>query len=115
MAEPKRIKFLFKKAADYRLLPANGAWGGITTRGDFLLEFFVEHNITPDYVMHEVTTEGGLGNEIERNPGITGDIILVTRELVGGVSLSIEQAKNIANFIQEKCTDLEKEKKTERA
>lgn len=111
MAESKRIKFLFQKAADYKILPANGAWGGVTTRGDFLLDFFVEHHIAPDYVMHEVTTEGGLGNEIERNPVITGDIISVTRELVGGISLSVEQAKSIANFIQERCADFEKEKK----
>lgn len=113
MAEPKRVKFLFKKAADYKLLPVNGAWGGVTTRGDFALDFFVEHNITPDYVMHEVTAEGGLSNEVERNPVITGDIILVTRELVGGISLSVEQAKSIANFILEKCADFQKEKQEE--
>lgn len=113
MAEPKRIKFLFQKAADYKLLPVNGAWGGVTTRGDFLLEFFVEHNITPNYVVHEVTAEGKLGNEIERGPKEPGDVILVARELVGGISLSIEQATSIAKFILEKCANFEEEKKKE--
>jgi len=113
MGEQKRIKFLFQKAPDYKLFPANGAWGGATTRGDFILEFFVEHNTTPNYVMHEITTEGKLDKESKKDPEEPG-VILVTRELVGGVSLSIEHAKSIASFIQEKCADIEKERKQDK-
>lgn len=88
----------------------NGAWGGLTTRGDFILEFFVEHNVTPDYVVNEITPEGKLGNEVERNPQQTGELLLITRELVGGISLSIENVKSLASFINEKCKEIEKKK-----
>ena len=114
MGEQKRIKFFFQKAADYKLLPVNGAWGGLTTRGDFILEFLVEHNTTPNYIMNEVTPEGKLAKLIAKDPEEPEDIISVTRELVGGISLSIEHAKSIADFIQEKCAEVEKEKKQDK-
>ena len=111
MNEPKKIKFVFKRSSDYKLLPVNGAWGGLTPRGDFILEFFVEHNTTPNYVTNEITPEGKLGDEVEKDPKEPEGIISVTRELVGGILVSIEHAKSLANFILEKCSEFEKEKK----
>lgn len=111
MNESKKIKFVFKRSSDYKLLPVNGAWGGVTTRGDFTLNFFVECGTTPNYVINEITSEGKLGNVIERDPSEPKEIISVTRELVGGILVSIENAKSIANFILEKCAESEKSKK----
>jgi hypothetical protein len=110
MSESKKIKFVFKKSSDYKLLPVNGAWGGLTPRGDFILEFFVEHNTTPNHIMHEITPEGKISNEVERDPQQTEEVSSVTRELVGGISLSIEHAKSIASFINEKCKEIEEKK-----
>jgi hypothetical protein len=111
MDEKKKVKFGFKKSSDYRIIPANGAWGGVTPRGDFTLDFFVEHNPTPDYVVHEIKPAGGLGVEVEREAGGKEDSYLITRELVGGVLLSLGEAKSLANFILEKCAEFEQEKK----
>ncbi len=107
MEKPKVVKFVFKKAADYRLFPVNGAWGGITTRGDFILEFFVEHSTTPNFVIQEIIPGGKPGNEIKRDVGEIEEGISVTRELVGGVLLSLSTAKSIADFINEKCKKIE--------
>jgi hypothetical protein len=110
MVEQKKIKIVFKKGADYRLLPINGAWGGMTPRGDFILDFFVEHNTTPDSIIHEITPEGKLGGIIEKHPGDEQGVLFVTRELVGGILMSVEHAKSIADFISDKCADFEKDK-----
>jgi hypothetical protein len=113
MEEKKKVKFALKKSSDYRLIPANGAWGGVTPRGDFTLDFFVEHTSTPDYIVHELKPDGGLGAEVEREVQQEGNIYAITRELVGGVLLSLGEAKSMANFILEKCAEFEKGKKKE--
>jgi hypothetical protein len=111
MEEKKKAKFILKRSSDYRLIPANGAWGGITPRADFVLDFFVENTPIPAFVVHEIKPDGSLGPEVEREVGEKEDVYPITRELVGGVLLSLEQAKSLANFILEKCADFEKEKK----
>lgn len=113
MEEKKKVKFVFEKSSDYKLIPANGAWGGVSSRGDFTLNFFVEHNPTPNYVVHEVKPDGGLGEEVERDSTQKEEVFLITRELVGGVLLSLGEAKSLANFILEKCAEFEKRKKNQ--
>jgi len=36
------IKIEFKKATDYRIIPATGAWGGVNPQGEIIFDLFVE-------------------------------------------------------------------------
>ena len=40
--QPDEISIEWEYDKDYRLVPANGMWGGITPRGDLRIDFFVE-------------------------------------------------------------------------
>jgi hypothetical protein len=90
------IEFLYEYDADYRIVAANGIWGGLTPRGDFRLDFFVESQAVPEKIKNIV--EGGkLGKELSRTPSAR----LVTRRLQVGVLLSTKEIKSIAEFLDE--------------
>jgi len=106
MAEsPKDLKFVYARAPDYRVVAANGVHGGVTGRGDFRFDVFVESAQMPDSVTHSITPDG-LGPEIEREP-VRADIL---REVQVGVVMQIEQAKSFAHWILERIRVAEAQK-----
>ena len=98
MAEPRReLTFHFTKAPDYRIFAANGVHGGVTGRGDFKFDLFVESPQLPDTVTHSITPDG-LGPETGREPA-QADIV---RESQVGVVMQVEQARSFAHWILER-------------
>lgn len=94
------IRFEFSKAPDYRVVAANGVWGGLTPRGELHLDFMLDSIGIPAAVVHSITAEGGLGPEITRQPPK-----VVSRELQFGVLLSLGHAESIANWILDKVRE----------
>lgn len=107
MAEPvgedRQVKFFFEYAPDYSLVAANGAWLGVTPRGDMRIDFFVESLGNPDQVVNLITPEGQLGPELSRTPERR-----VMRRMQVGVLLPLEQAESIADFIKTQIADFRK-------
>ncbi len=100
---PKEIVFRHTRAADFRTIAANGVHGGVTGRGDFRFDFFVEYTGLPETVTHSVTPDG-LGPQIDRTPE-RPDVI---RESQVGVVMHVDQARNLARWILERTKALEK-------
>ncbi|MFP4551553.1 MAG: hypothetical protein ACLFNT_12170 [Spirochaetales bacterium] len=98
---PREIVFVHRRADDYRTVAANGVHGGITGRGDFRFEFFVEFTDLPESVTHSVTPDG-LGPQIDREPEHPN----VVRESQVGVVMQIEQARNFARWILERTKSI---------
>jgi hypothetical protein len=98
---PREIVFAHRRADDYRTVAANGVHGGITGRGDFRFEFFVEYTDLPESVTHSVTPDG-LGPQIDRSPERPN----VVRESQVGVVMQIEQARNFARWILERTKNI---------
>ena len=94
---------------DYRLFPANGAWGGVLPKGDFRVDFFVESQLTPSKVISEVAPEGKSLKEIQRvlPIAVPENRTLVRRQFVCGILISVETARSIANFIDERLEHAE--------
>jgi hypothetical protein len=89
------VKFVFEKSPDYRIIAANGVWGGVTPQGHLKLDLFVDSIITPESITHNILKDGRLGDEIAREP--SGKI--VTRELQIGVVLPVNIAETIGKWI----------------
>jgi len=100
MGEDRQIKFFFEYDPAYRLIGANGVWGGITPRGDVRLDFFVEAQGIPKEVVNLITPEGSLGPELSRSPAQR-----IVRRIQVGVLLSLEQAESTADFIKSRVAD----------
>ena len=93
-----KITFGFKKDDDYRLIPVNGVWGGMTPRGDIMVDFFHESQSLPEAVTQAVTPDGNLGEELQRAPASH-----VQRTVLVGMVLTAEQAESIGRWLQEKA------------
>lgn len=108
MAEARKdITFTFTRAPDYRVIAANGVHGGVTGRGDFKFDLFIESPELPESVTHSITPDG-LGPETGRSPGAAQ----VVRESQIGVVMQVEQARSFAHWILErlKAADQHKSK-----
>lgn len=104
---PSELRFVFTRALDYKIIPANGVWGGVTPRGDFRMEFFIEHTTDPKEITQKINPDGRLGEIIQRK----GDGETLTREITGAVLMTVEQAENIANWIKERIKVVRKDTK----
>jgi len=89
----------FERSPNYRLVTADGAWGGPTPRGHILVNFFVDVPVSPLSVAHEITEEGQLGPEIERTPGFAETQPRVSREFEVGVLMSPDDAEGVARWL----------------
>lgn len=102
VGEDKKVKFVFHRADDYRMVAANSVWGGITPRGDILVEFAVETLETPENITNLVRPDGQLGDELSRTPRET----YVRRELQVGMVLSMNNAESIGQWLVAKAAEL---------
>ena len=100
---PSELEFFFKTDKDYRIVASNGAWGGITPRGDIHIDFFVEKLATPVSVKNSISEDGAIGAVIEIMPKKQ-----VVRELQVGVLMTPDQAKNLVKFLNDKIEQIEK-------
>jgi len=94
-----RVLIEFERSPNYRLVPADGAWGGPTPRGHILVNFFVDVPVSPLSVTHGLTDDGQLGPELDRTPAMQDTRPRVSREFEMGVLLSPEDAEGIARWL----------------
>lgn len=96
----------------FRVVHANGVFGGITPKNEIQMDFFSERWAIPQVVRYELSQtaeiEGGqfqqlsLGNEIDRE-GKDGAV----REVEVGVTVSLETAKSMLNWLKKNVEQLE--------
>jgi len=100
MAEPDNtVRIEFERSHLYRIVPADGAWGGPTPRGHILVNFFVDVPVSPLSVTHTLSADGQLGPEVERMPAGSEGAPRVSREFEVGVLLSPDDAESVARWL----------------
>ncbi len=87
------IAVYYIKTKDYRMIPATGAWGGISPNGEVVINFYVEQKAIPKKTTLEVTEEGKIGKE----KSIGGDDYV--REMQVGIVLRPDIAYSIGQFL----------------
>ena len=103
-----KYKYIFKD--DYNPKYANGAHGGLTTRGEISVNFFYERPALPNEQIHSIK-DGKIGPIISNDP-IDNSATLV-RVIENGVILNIQTAKQVVNWLQSKIDIIEKVLKEE--
>ncbi len=100
---PTELTFDFELDPNYRIIASNGIWGGITSRGDMRLDFFVESQAIPRSVTNQIEN-GRIGKETKRIPASSK----IVRKMQVGILLTPEHAESVADFIKEKLTAFRK-------
>lgn len=90
MAE--QVEVTFTRAKDYRIVPANGAWGGISPQGEIIIDLYIESLENPKQLILEVE-EGKPPKEVKRSKTI------FVRESQVGIVLRPDIAYSIGQFL----------------
>jgi hypothetical protein len=104
--KPDTVKFKYLFADDYNPVYANGAYGGITTKGEMVINFFLERTGLPYSETFELKEGSEIGVMVERNPEHAPPNIV--RFVSTGVVLSYESAKTIRDWLDKHLAQLEK-------
>lgn len=99
--DPETVRIEFERSPSYRLIAADGAWGGPTPRGRILVNFFVDVPTSPLSVTHGLSDDGQLGPEVDRSPALPETSPRVSREFEVGVLLSPEDAEGVGRWLLE--------------
>ena len=65
---PETVKFQFVFPETYNPVYSNGVYGGPTHHGDLVIHFFHERSNVPYSVLHKLTDDGTLSDEVSREP-----------------------------------------------
>ena len=65
---PETVKFQFVFPEPYNPVYSNGVYGGPTHHGDLVIHFFHERSNVPYSVLHKLTDDGTLSDEVSREP-----------------------------------------------
>jgi len=99
-----RVKFRFFKSTAFRAIHVDGAWGGVTPRGDIHMVLYNERPSIPDATFNVLTPEGRIGNEI---PGSAEGSDGIVREVEVDAIMTLNTAKALHAWLTNKINYLE--------
>lgn len=106
MPQQKReLKFKYIFDNHYNPVYVNGAHGGVTPRGELIVNFYLERQPLPNSITHEIAANGTIGPEINADPADLGSSLV--RVVSSGVVLSHQTAKDIHYWLGEKIKEME--------
>lgn len=97
-----RLTFHYIKSNAFRVIHADGAWGGITPRLKIQMALYSERTPIPQQTIHQLTDAHTLGDELKEERISREGII---REVEAEVIMDIETAESLASFLNEKIVE----------
>jgi hypothetical protein len=93
------IKVIYRKAPDFRLFPATGAWGGPSVNGEIIVNFYVDRVQEPESVTVMIDESTGTGAEKLPPPQHA-------REVLVGIVMRPDIALAIGQFLVDKASSV---------
>ena len=102
---PKKLRIEYKKSNSFRVIHADGVYGGTSPRLQLFIAFYSERFPIPQVLTYETTETGAPIKEVvserESKEG-------VFREVEVGVTMDLNAAKGFATWLNEQIVELEK-------
>ncbi len=105
MSEERKIRFKYVFPENYNPVYCTGAFGGISTGGEIVANFFLERMPVPNSVTNSVNPDGTLGGIIEIDPENFEDTVI--RYISAGIVLNKDNAKSIYEWLGNQIQELE--------
>lgn len=99
---PTKVKFIYRKTADYKQYFVNGAYGGFSPRGDFICDFFLEFKEFPMEQEGNINPETAQVDIIPIQSPETAEII---REVRLGIVMSPQQMIHLRDWLDKRIVD----------
>ena len=101
---PKELRFDYIKSNHFRVVHADGVFGGVTNKGSVWATFWSERGAIPTQSVYKVTPEGKLGEE-DLTKRVVRDAII--REAEVSLMLDLGLAKSLRGWLDDKITAIE--------
>ena len=108
MCEERQIRFKYVFPENYNPVYCNGAFGGVSTQGEIIANFFLERMPVPNSVTNSINPDGTLGGVVEIDPENLNDTVI--RYISTGIVLNEENAKSIYEWLGSQIQELENRK-----
>jgi len=95
----KTIKFKYKFRDDYNPVYVNGAYGGITPKGEIIANFFLERHAIPKKETLNIEEDNDT-KRVEFEPGDLHDSLV--RYVETGIVMNVDTAREIITWLQDK-------------
>ncbi len=106
MAQNKpEIKFKYIFNYGYNPVYVNGAHGGISPRGELVMNFYLERMALPESITHEINPNGTIGNEVASEPDDLKNSLV--RFIDTGVVMNYQSARDFHLWLGERLKELE--------
>jgi hypothetical protein len=104
---PNKPELKFKYIFDYCYNPVyvNGAHGGVSPRGELIMNFYLERMALPESITHEINPNGTIGNEINAEPDDLKNSLV--RFIETGVVMSYHNAKELHLWLGDRIKEME--------
>ena len=99
----KRLRFHFIKSNSFRVVHADGAYGGITPHGYIHMALFNERIPIPQETEHIIGPDGTLGDEVEESRIARTGVI---REVEVDVIMNLNTATALYDWLEKKISIL---------
>lgn len=97
------FKYIF--TYDYSPVYVNGAHGGVSPRGELVMNFYLERQPLPNSITHEITQTGTIGPETDVDPSDLGRSLV--RQVINGVVVNYNTARELHFWLGEKLKEME--------
>ena len=101
---PDRMKFDYIKSNFFRVVHADGVFGGVTPTLGIHMDVFSQRSPIPKEVVHEVKPDGTMGEEIVSERDVRDAIV---REVEVGIVFNLAMAKRMVEWLSAKVQFLE--------
>ncbi len=106
MAQNKpEIKFKYIFNYGYNPVYVNGAHGGISPRGELVMNFYLERMALPESITHEINPNGTIGSEVTSEPDDLKNSLV--RFIDTGVVMNYQSARDFHTWLGERIKELE--------
>ncbi len=105
VSKKPEVTFKYIFTYDYNPVYVNGAHGGISPRGDLVVNFYLERPPLPNEVTHELTPSGTIGAETSVEPEDFAQSLV--RFVPTGVVLNYHTARELHHWLGEKVRELD--------
>ena len=107
------VTFKYVVAPGYNPVYINGAHGGVSPRGEIMVNFYIERLPLPDSITHEINPNGTIGNETASEPADMKTTLV--RHIDTGIVLTAENARMFHAWLGERIREAEALERTRSA
>lgn len=110
LERPTQVGIYYQRSRHYRTIHSDGAQIGLTPRGQIKFTLFSDQKPKPEFVLHQITPEGNLGESLE-------EVVKegVIREVEVNVVMDLNTTTAFVNVLQATLKQLETFQKQQQA